>query len=304
MQSRLVECLFRHTSAELAGSLRGTANLESTLDALVGRARRAWPDIEVDDEAFLAHVARHLETVAREEAAPALEQLFAEDLFLALACAQGQPKALAHFDRTHLRAAAVHVRCSKMSHVDTSEVEQRLREKLFMADPGAVPKIAMYAGRGPLGAWVRVAATRIALSMQRSAAAKRVTTDAEALLDFAAADDPELEHLRATYADAFRAAFQDALLALAPEDRTLLRLSVVDRLTGDAIARVFGIHRATVVRKLTAARDALFHGMRRLLGERLRLDESEFESLVGNLMSQFDMSIQRVLAETASTDSH
>ncbi|WP_394841986.1 hypothetical protein LZC95_33535 [Pendulispora brunnea] len=297
-----MECLLQYASAELAAALRRTADVEEILAAHMARVQRAWPDLDVGRDAYLRHLAALLESLPRETVGSVLAQLFAEDLYLALACAQGHPRALAHFDRTHLKAAVTHVRCSKMSHVDEAELEQRLREKLLVSDAQSIPKIATYAGRGPLAAWVRVAATRIALSMRRRATAKG-ETDAEALLEFAAADNPELEHLRATYADAFRAAFHDALVALAPEERNLLRLSVNERLTGEAIARVFGIHRATVVRKLHATRDALFRGMRRKLTERLRLEESEFESLMRNLVNQFDVSIHRVLTETPTPGS-
>jgi len=295
--SSLAASLLAHAEGGLGDELRAVEDLEGVLAGLVAKARAAWPDVEVADDAFLRHIAAVLGT------AEALPTLWAADLYLALACAQGHPRALGHFDRTFLKPASMHVRSAKMSHVDPADVEQLLREKLFVADAAnhRLAKISTYAGRGPLAAWVRVAATRVALSLQRSATTKGHDADMEALYTFAAADNPELDHVRATYTDAFRLAFHDALADLTSEERNVLRLSIVDHLPAEAIARVFSVHRATVTRRIACARDALFDGMRRRLAERLQLNQAEFESVMGVLLSEFDVSVQRVLAEMKST---
>ncbi|WP_394829690.1 sigma factor-like helix-turn-helix DNA-binding protein [Pendulispora albinea] len=307
MATRLAESLFAHAEAGLVQELRSIENLESLLENFLATARSTWPGIDIHDDDFMQHIATHLASVPASELAQTLSRLFAADLFLALACARGNTRALAHFDRVYLQPASLHVRASKMSHVEPADVEQLLREKLFVADAASnrAPKIALYAGRGPLAAWVRVAATRTALSVQRSSGAAgkgAADRDAEALLTFAAADNPEMEHVRAQYSDAFRLAFHDALHLLSAEERNVLRLTVADGLSAEAVARIFGVHRATVTRRLASARDALFVGMRKLLAERLQLDHAEFESLMGTLLSQFDVSVQRVLHETKNTE--
>jgi RNA polymerase sigma-70 factor (ECF subfamily) len=52
-----------------------------------------------------------------------------------------------------------------------------------------------------------------------------------------------------------------------------------------------GVNRSTVVRWLADVREALFKETRRLLRERLRLNDSEFESLMGLVRSDLDLSI-------------
>ena len=59
------------------------------------------------------------------------------------------------------------------------DTRQALREKLLVAAPGARPRIGEYAGRGPLQAWVRVAAVRAALDILRAAGARDGGGDVE-----------------------------------------------------------------------------------------------------------------------------
>lgn len=53
---------------------------------------------------------------------------------------------------------------------------------------------------------------------------------------------PEMAVLRVAYAEPFRAAFREAIALLAPEDRTMLRLHLVDNLGIDRLAPMYGIH--------------------------------------------------------------
>src|SRR5204863_54439 len=90
------------------------------------------------------------------------------------------------------------------------EIRQRLRTKLFVPEAGETPKIADYTGRGPLGAWVRVAAMRTALNLRRGVVPESVSAF-EDVASPVPANDLELELIKGRYAPALRDAFRQAL---------------------------------------------------------------------------------------------
>src|SRR5690348_6663263 len=72
------------------------AELQAVLDEKWAAARAAWPQLRVDEEAYVAHLARHLP----DDGAPLLRlrELRAEDLYLARACGDADPEALRAFE--------------------------------------------------------------------------------------------------------------------------------------------------------------------------------------------------------------
>ena len=259
---------------------------------MVDAACAANPGVSVDREAFLQHLTAH------SEATP-LECLHVNDLHLAFACAGGNAEALREFDRRYHGEIPGALSRLRSSRTTIDEVSQMVREKLFVAPPGGRPKIAEYAGRGALLSWLRAVAVRTALSHRRREGLEpQLHDDGEPLLAVAGAtEDPELEHIRARYAEPFKTAFHDALRALTPQDRNVLRLHVVDGLNIDQVGAVYGVHRATVARWIAQSREALVEKTRALLSERLRLDTQEFESLTRLCRSRLDLSMGRVLGE-------
>ena len=79
--------------------------------------------------------------------------------------------------------------------------------------------------------------------------------------------------------------------------RNVLRLSYVDRLSIDQIGTMYGTHRATAARWLSQARDDLMEQTRARLADRLKLTQSDLNSLLGALQSNLDISIERLLAD-------
>jgi RNA polymerase sigma-70 factor (ECF subfamily) len=183
-------------------------------------------------------------------------------------------------------------------HLRADEVRQALRVKLLVRDGDNEGKLAQYTGRGPLAAWLRIVAVRTVLSMRRATGPSAAREEEDELLGGIAAEgaDPELEHLRATYKDAFRTAFHEALMALDVAERNLLRLHHVEGLNVDELAPIFQIHRATAARRLVKAREEISERTRSLLVSRLRLSESECSSIMGMILSQLDVSLVRVLS--------
>src|SRR5262249_1455089 len=137
------------------------AELERTLAEMLASARAAWPDVELSDGEFLAHVARHVPV--GPGMLPVLRGLHASDLYLACACALGRPPALPTFERRFLGRVPVYLAGRRHTPPFIEEVQQLLRTTVLVADGTRAPPIAGYAGRGPLGGWVRMGALRAAL---------------------------------------------------------------------------------------------------------------------------------------------
>ena len=260
---------------------------------VIDRARAEWPELELDEAGFAAHVERCLDDGGEAAA------LYAGDLWLAYGCAAGDEAAIVAFDREVLSQVGLLLGRMQPTAQLVDEVRQLLRDKLLVAAPGVRPRIADYAGRGPLVAWVRVAAVRAALDLLRAAGA-RAGADVEP--DDLAADheasSPELDYLKERYRPQFKAAFQEALRALDSEQRNVLRLHVVEGLNIDEIGALFKVHRSTVARWIASARQAVLAGARRRLRAELGLSAGEFDSLAGVVRSQLDLSVQKILVKS------
>lgn len=245
------------------------------------RGRAAWPAIAVSEAQLRAHLAR-LELPDEPHA----------DLYLACACAAGDPAAIAAFERAVLSEVGHFIARIDGSPQFADEVRQALRERLLVAREGAPPRIADYSGRGPLGAWVRVAAVRTAIDLRRDADDHGRVSTAEAIAHDLS---PEVELLRARYQADYEAAVREALAALDSKERNLLRMHVVDGLTVDRIGLVYRVHRATAARWVQAVRQKLLDEVYRRLGERLRLSPAELDSLTALVQSQLRVSLTGLL---------
>jgi RNA polymerase sigma-70 factor (ECF subfamily) len=284
----------------LLGAAPKEAVLDGDVDAIlsghVAAARAAWPEIDLPDEAFVAHVGARLP--ADDTASHTLANVHAADLWLALACARGDARALRAFEDRYGREipAALSRMRAKEERID--EVKQHVMEKLFVAREGALPKIADYSGRGPLVAWLRAVVVHAAVSIERKdrLEPRPAGDDDEPLADDAAVD-PELDRIRARYAPAFKEAFHESLARLTSQERNVLRLHIVDGLNIGQIGQAYGVHRATVGRWIAAAREKLIGGTEEALRAKFGANEAEVRSLTRLCRSHVDLSLLRVLAD-------
>jgi RNA polymerase sigma-70 factor (ECF subfamily) len=271
-------------------SARLPADLEVRLRAIVARAAGAWPGVTVDP-------ARLVEAIGRavgDDVEAALADVYVEDLALALACAAGAPNALAHCDR--LCAGAI---TAAVARVDRSpdlrdEVRQILWQRIFVGTAGQSPRIHSYAGRGPLAAWVAVAAQRVALDLRRSEA-RAAGGDPMADQVLPANEHPEVDYLRTRYKAEFEAAVREALAGLPDRDRLLLKLTIVSGLSHEQLANIYRVNQSTITRWIARARAQVLETTEREICARLRMPPGEFRSLAGLLVSRLDLSISRVL---------
>ena len=110
-----------------------------------------------------------------------------------------------------------------------------------------------------------------------------------------AAPDPEVDYLKSKYKEEFRDAFQATLVELSNDERNVLKLHYIDGLNIDEIGTAYRVHRATVARWLAHSREKILEETKKRLEQRLKLQSSEVESLIGLVRSQLDVSIHKFL---------
>ena len=267
------------------------------------------PRVLADVEALLAEHSRagwveHLAFAARaalpEGASAAdlprvLRSLERADLAFALACAAGDREALATLERELIESVPKALARLRPSPQLVDDVRQALREMLLVAERGARPKLLDYQGRGPLAAWVRVVAMRIAYTHLRDGQKDDRADDVAAFETLAdAADAPDVAHFKTKYAAEVRGAFEEAVAALEPEVRSVLRAHAVEGLSIDQIGAVYQVHRATAARWVSQARGALLDALRASLRRRLGVESAACDSIVALVQSRIDLSMSRL----------
>lgn len=272
--------------------------LETKLAAFIAACQAAWTALDVDPRVFLRHVAACCPEGQPPD--PAFPFLNGPDLYLAVACVSGNAAALSSFEQQYLRHVPNMLASLKPAPDLVEEVQQQLRVQLLAAPPGDLPKLAEYSGRGALIMWLRSVSVRTALNLlNRADYRKRVdlpTEDAGLLLGAVGADMPEPERalLIKRSREAVQQAFLAALASLPQQQRTLMRLHYLDGRTLEEIGLIYHVHKATISRRLEAARSAVRDELRRQLQERLRLSVSAIDSLVQSVTSQLEVSLSWV----------
>lgn len=261
--------------------------LEAWVEAQLAAAQAAWPPLELD-EAVLGRFAQAL----RRRTPESMARLRGADLLLASACALQRPAALAAIDplvRDEVRRAV-----TALDPMLVDDVQQLVREKLFVGE-GA--RIAEYAGDGPLGAWLRAVAVRLALNVRRQGGREVAQSH---LPELPLADpDPELALLRQRYREAFRRAFAEAIASLSPRERTVLKLHTLDGLTLARIGAMYRKDLSTISRWLEQIRKTLLERTRERLGASLALETTALESLMRVADGELTVSLARLLESAA-----
>ncbi len=297
--SRIQALLQGAAGSPAAPSLRALSQepgVEALLGELYAKGRAAWPGVTLEEADFLAHLgARFPETERPREL---LERTHAAELFLTCACSRADRVALAALERDYLSEVGAVVSRVDPNPAFQDELQQQLRRLLLVAEQGP-PKIAEYSGYGELRNWVRATALRAALRhAQRER--KEAPLEGEALAALAQPSaDPELAYIQELYRDDFKAAFEAALAGLSSRDRNVLRLHVIDGLNIEQIGGIYRTHRSTIARWIAKTREELLEQTRRKLMEKHGFRTSELESLLTLVRSQLDVSLNRLLRESA-----
>ncbi len=263
-----------------------TSSTNPQLDAVIDAGRARWPDVEVSDEALRGAAPQRLGDVTHPE-----------DLFLAMACAVGAARALAEVERLEFSRLEVLIRRSGVLHADVDDVLQRLRERLFVGLNAAPARIGAYNGRGALGSWLRVCATREAVDHLRSR--RKTGSSDERLLSQLVAHDPDLDRVlgQLQVRSVVAAAFKDAVAELPARLANTLRFRLLDGLTASELAELHQVHRATVDRWLLQAKDAVLDRTRQGLMDALGLDRERADSMIRQVTSRIDLSLSSVFEQ-------
>ena len=266
------------------------AKLAREVEQALQQARARWPQIELSNACFEAQI---------EELAIPAERILdrADDLFLAVACAEGNAKALAQFESLIVAGAQTSVR--RYGNDDfVDEVIQRLRVSLLVGESEASARIARYDGRASLRAWVGICAVRMALYLLRGQRNRReFSADWSSAVFAISTGDATLDGLKQQYASAFQDALRLASGQLSPRQRTLMRLRFSHGVTVDEIAATYVVHRVTAWRWLQGAQEALLANVITQLKLAIPNDEIGLNSLMQLVESQIAFSMTSLFEE-------
>ena len=297
---------------ERGAMLAADPQLAPLLDGLFDRAEGRLPHRPIRRDAMVDRIADALLASDEPPDREALTRLNASDLYLALALAAKDLRALEIAESELMPAVRQSVGRIDASASFVDEVSQRVRARLLVGDGDAPPVIVQYRGTGPLARWVRVIASRIALDLKRAdfrPPVEREPVPAPAPEPVPepvpAPDDPELEHMWRTCTDAYRTALAEAFACLPRRERNLLRQRYLDNLNADALGRLYRVSPSTTFRWLTQIEARLAAATRAALVRQLALGEVEVpseERLERLVASQLQPSLPHMLSDGATND--
>jgi RNA polymerase sigma-70 factor (ECF subfamily) len=254
-------------------------------------ARATWPRLAVGAEDLAAHLGAR----AEQGRLPSAEH--AGDMLLACGCVRGLCAALSAFHDKYDAVIARVLARRTMNVADAADVAQVVYERLLVHRPGHEPKLSAYCGTGPLRSWVSTVSAKTALTIRRSERRRRTREgyDPETLGAVVAALSPELLYLKRAYHPEIELAVQRALGNLDDHAGALLRLHLGQRLSIDHLGTMYGVNRSTAARWIVSARDDLARAIRSDLRQHLKLSESDYQSLMGLVRSQLDVTVADLL---------
>ncbi len=261
------------------GLLEELGQPERDLELGISAAIARWPGW-VEPRDFGRYLGRRVDPAL--PLADALAELAVGDLYLACACARGVPAAHTALDAAYtgnLRAA-LGTLDSRPDFI--AEVLQQLREKILVPREGGA-KIETYSGHGPLGAWLRVAAMRTALSLRRQRQPElALDEELDRVLDLP--PNAEVRVIARELGSDLRETLRAAVAAQPSRVRAVLRMYYADNRGVEDIGRVYNVHASSVSRWLAKARqEILMHTRSALLAK--RHSEASLDSLLGHVAS-------------------
>lgn len=223
--------------------------------------QRVWPNVPLSHPQFCAYLLR-----CGEEPRPLAHPA---ELYLCAACALGHQSAYRALEQAYFPPLKLAIQPLLRHRHAVEDVLQDIRGRLLV---GNEPKIASYRGSGSLGGWLRSVAIHAAqdhlraskLNRQRAqklVEAQRVNLEGQA--SWTPASD---EHaLRRDFIGACQWAWHAAVHSLTSVERKLLHHHFVSGLSIDILGELYGVHRATVARRIRRAADHLSQRVRAAL---------------------------------------
>lgn len=249
--------------------------------------RDAYPAIDLSRDTFIMFARARAETWKGNPDRAA-------DMFLACACVERIPAAIAEFLAVFGERIPMYLGKLARSADLVAEVRQILVTRCVIGDANKPPALMTYSATGSLEGWLRATAVREALAINRDS--DRNAGDVDVVM---AAQIPWVDHEIALFKQIYREpvsrAFATACAGLDAEDRALLRLHYVDGVTTAKLATMFGISRATLIRRLAAARELLVERVKAALQFASGVADRDFDSVLRLVKSQIDLRLSVVL---------
>ena len=234
----------------------------SRITAIYARCNAEQPNFGVSEECFSTSVQRTIakyvigassETVTPAQLNEFLDQIQAEDLFMSLACANGNERAWWEFDQQHRGYMERVARHLAKTDADAQEVIDTVYVELYgtrVVDGERISKFSTYSGRGSLRGWLRTVIWHSLVDLHRAghdevSLDEMTETIGEGATHAAFAEQPadgEGEMLESITRDRYRnatvSAIGNAFSSLEDHEKLLLLYYHVDNLKLREIARL------------------------------------------------------------------
>jgi RNA polymerase sigma-70 factor, ECF subfamily len=253
-------------------------------------AKQQWQKLSASAEQFVAA----LEQLAPQHGLTSAT-VDAPEAWLFAAWLQNPTTAIAEFTTCHrnlvLGIAAKH----GLSESDGHDILSQVVTRLFVGDAEQPGKFATYVGRGQLGGLMRVAATRMALTIV--AGHDRNSQEVPATL---ASDGRDIagKYAKAQLQSLLKQALEESAGLLTERQRSLLRMHYVKQASIDDIGVVYRVHRATAARWLSDAKQTMIDSAREKFMLRAALEAHELDEVASMVESQLSMTWSRLFVET------
>lgn len=239
-----------------------TKIIESVIAEIFARCQENAPNFGVSHESFSSSIrktaekyliAASAEPVSSQELRDFLEQIQADDLFMALACANGNERAWWEFDQQHRAYMERVARHLAKTDIDAQEVVDSVYVELYgtrVVDGERVSKFAGFSGRGSLRGWLRTVIWHSLVDFHRASHYEvsldemtETVGESAAHANFAEApvggEDAMIDHIaRERYRTATISAIGNAFASLDDHEKLLLQYYHVENLKLREIARL------------------------------------------------------------------
>jgi RNA polymerase sigma-70 factor len=264
------------------------AELDSLLRGIFSTVETAHGDLGIGEDVFYERVrlsaARHLGPDAEmPEKARFIKQLYAPDLYLATACAEGSERAWIRFLELHDRYIGSSIRAACWNAAIVDELLAAFAADLFLPAGNGTSRIGSYDGCCPLRLWLRtVIANRAINEGERLRRYAPADEDARAdLMDPAPAPDTSIQARR--FADEFETCLASAFGALPERERSMIFLRFAKDVDLAGISRVYGVHQSTVSRTIERALGRMREHIRMRFPACADLQESSLDAALNSV---------------------
>lgn len=263
--------------------------IAADLATRLAHAQTAWPTLHASADEFAAALAalapQHQLTVDSVDAAEA---------FLWAAWQHSPDAAIAAFTASHRSLVASIATRFGLTGSDAADILSQLVQRLFVSDADEPAKFTQYVGRGQLGGLVRVAATRLALTLVGSKGRQTSEVPSNTPDQHRSTAD---KFAKAELQALLKQALEESATALTERQRAILRMHYVKQASIDDIAAVYRVHRATAARWLLDARSSMVENARETFLLRAALDEADLIEVASLVESQLSMTWSRLFVE-------